>query len=159
MTQDAPAGKKGAEACYVVRYDALKLPNPAGFEKERSRFERELLEGDPMRGEKGAKGLSTWHWKQDKPHVNYLVALAAGYFHTIEDKVGTLPIAMGHGAGAESRQPLGLAVVGGLLFSQLITLYITPVFYIYMEKLQNLFRRKKKPETEAPEVHSEVVPG
>jgi HAE1 family hydrophobic/amphiphilic exporter-1 len=55
---------------------------------------------------------------------------------------GTLPIALGIGAGAESRRPLGLAVVGGLLFSQLITLYLTPVFYTYMEALQRLFSRK-----------------
>ena len=58
--------------------------------------------------------------------------------------MGALPIALGWGAGAEARRPLGLAVVGGLLLSQLLTLYITPVFYIYMEKLSLMFRRKKK---------------
>ena len=47
------------------------------------------------------------------------------------------PIALGYGAGGEARQPLGMVVVGGLLFSQLVTLYLTPVFYIYMSALQD----------------------
>jgi HAE1 family hydrophobic/amphiphilic exporter-1 len=60
---------------------------------------------------------------------------------TMAALMGTLPIAIGFGAGAESRRPLGLAVVGGLLFSQFLTLYVTPVFYVYMDRFQNWLRR------------------
>jgi len=55
--------------------------------------------------------------------------------------MGTLPIAIGFGAGADSRRPLGLAVVGGLFFSQVITLYLTPVIYIYLEAARNRVKR------------------
>ena len=55
---------------------------------------------------------------------------------TMAALMGTLPIAVGFGAGAESRRPLGMAVVGGLLFSQIVTLYATPVFYLYLDKVQ-----------------------
>jgi HAE1 family hydrophobic/amphiphilic exporter-1 len=55
---------------------------------------------------------------------------------------GTLPIALGTGMGSESRRPLGIAVVGGLLFSQMLTLYITPAFYVAMEHLSDHLRRR-----------------
>lgn len=58
---------------------------------------------------------------------------------------GTLPIALGAGAGAELRQPLGVAVVGGLLVSQLLTLYITPVIYIYLDRIDRRLKRRLDP--------------
>ena len=77
--------------------------------------------------------------------------------------MGTLPIAVGLGAGSGSRRPLGLVVVGGLVFSQLITLYITPVYYIYLDAFQKWLRRllgKRQPETIgelAPELNGVTV--
>ena len=65
---------------------------------------------------------------------------------------GTLPIAIGAGAGAELRQPLGIAVVGGLCVSQLLTLFITPVIYIYLDRIDRRLKRRLEPQAEIENV-------
>jgi HAE1 family hydrophobic/amphiphilic exporter-1 len=70
---------------------------------------------------------------------------------TMAALLGAVPIAVGYGAGGEARQPLGLVIVGGLLFSQLVTLYLTPCYYTYLSELQNWWqRRKAKPVAPVP---------
>jgi HAE1 family hydrophobic/amphiphilic exporter-1 len=64
---------------------------------------------------------------------------------------GTLPIAIGAGAGAELRQPLGVAVVGGLCVSQLLTLFITPVIYIYLDRIDRRLKRRLEPQADEAE--------
>jgi HAE1 family hydrophobic/amphiphilic exporter-1 len=69
---------------------------------------------------------------------------------TMAAMFGAVPIALGYGAGGEARQPLGLAVVGGLLFSQMVTLYLTPVVYTYMARLQEWLGQRARRRTLAP---------
>jgi hydrophobic/amphiphilic exporter-1 (mainly G- bacteria), HAE1 family len=71
---------------------------------------------------------------------------------------GALPIAIGAGAGAELRQPLGVAVVGGLCVSQLLTLYITPVVYIYLDRLDRILKRRLEPPADLGEPHEHAKP-
>src|SRR5207302_6183619 len=76
-------------------------------------------------------------------HEACLVRFRPIMMTTMAALVGTLPIALGYGAGAESRRPLGLAVVGGLLVSQLLTLFVTPVTYTYMEQFREWIARRR----------------
>jgi HAE1 family hydrophobic/amphiphilic exporter-1 len=71
---------------------------------------------------------------------------------------GTLPIALGTGAGAELRQPLGVAVVGGLVLSQLLTLFITPVVYIYLDRIDRMLKYRLEPQLREVPEHPERPP-
>ena len=81
---------------------------------------------------------------EDSIYQGALVRFRPIMMTTMAALMGTLPIAIGFGAGADSRRGLGLAVVGGLLFSQVVTLYITPVYYVYLDKLQTKLHRRKR---------------
>jgi hypothetical protein len=76
---------------------------------------------------------------------------------TMAALMGTLPIAIGLGAGGSSRRPLGVAVVGGLFFSQFLTLYITPVFYTYMEAFLAHYNAWREGRPLAPPLEREVA--
>jgi len=76
---------------------------------------------------------------------------------TMAALLGALPLALEHGTGSELRRPLGIAIVGGLLVSQVLTLYTTPVVYLYMDRLGRLLRPRRK--TDAVEMKDEAAPG
>jgi len=75
---------------------------------------------------------------------------------TLAAIMGALPIAIGFGASADARRPLGLVVVGGLLLSQVVTLYLTPVFYSYMEQLREWLGRSSARVAEGPPANEGV---
>ena len=76
---------------------------------------------------------------------------------TMAALMGMLPIALGVGAGSESRRPLGVAVVGGLAFSQFLTLYITPVVYTYMESFHDWVTRRRGHQTAPADAGSRIL--
>jgi HAE1 family hydrophobic/amphiphilic exporter-1 len=68
-----------------------------------------------------------------------------------------VPLALGNGTGSELRQPLGYAMIGGLALSQLLTLYTTPVIYLYLDRLQIWLKQKKKPKLTEPKRYSQPI--
>ena len=101
--------------------------------------EEERDHDDRLRDRGGAKtGMSP----ADAIQHACLVRFRPIMMTTMAALMGTLPIAIASGAGSESRRPLGIAVVGGLAFSQLITLYVTPVVYVYMHRFSDWLDRK-----------------
>ncbi len=78
---------------------------------------------------------------------------------TLAALFGGLPLAIGMGEGAELRRPLGIAIVGGLIFSQLLTLYTTPVVYLYLDQWNNWWnRRRNESRHRSPEVIPVTAP-
>ncbi len=88
-----------------------------------------------------ARGLGS----REAIHAACLTRFRPIMMTTLAALFGTLPIAIGWGAGGEARQSLGVAVVGGLLFSQLLTLFVTPVFYLYVDQFSRWLARRRRP--------------
>jgi multidrug efflux pump len=78
---------------------------------------------------------------------------------TMAALLGALPLAMGHGPGSELRRPLGIAIVGGLLLSQVLTLYTTPVVYLYLDRLGRWLRGERRQAARIEYGHPAAGPG
>ncbi len=74
---------------------------------------------------------------------------------TLAALVGAIPLMLASGSGAELRQPLGIVMVGGLILSQVLTLFTTPVVYLFFDRLQHAFQKPKLPLVELDETRSE----
>jgi hydrophobic/amphiphilic exporter-1 (mainly G- bacteria), HAE1 family len=98
-----------------------------------------------------AGGLS----KEDAVHEASIERFRPIIMTTLAALMGAIPIALGMGADGASRRPLGLVIVGGLIVSQLITLYVTPVIYLFMDQVQSRFIRRKPIELHR---HAPLVP-
>jgi HAE1 family hydrophobic/amphiphilic exporter-1 len=98
---------------------------------------------------------------EDAIYQGCLVRFRPIMMTTMAALMGTLPIALGLGAGAETRRSLGVAVVGGLIFSQFVTLFLTPVFYVYMEAVKDWVAGlgHRRATGTAPSVGGRAIPG
>ncbi|HKW74300.1 MAG TPA: efflux RND transporter permease subunit [Terriglobales bacterium] len=129
-----PSAAVGALATLLIFHEELNLYSFVGIimligivKKNAIMMIDFALENERTRGESPEESI----------YQGALVRFRPIMMTTMAALMGTLPIAIGFGAGAEARRGLGLAVVGGLIFSQMVTLYITPVYYVYLDRVQN----------------------
>jgi HAE1 family hydrophobic/amphiphilic exporter-1 len=129
-----PSAAVGALATLIVFHEELNLYSFVGIimligivKKNAIMMIDFALENERTRGESPEESI----------FQGALVRFRPIMMTTMSALMGTLPIAIGFGAGAGARRGIGLAVVGGLIFSQMVTLYITPVYYVYLDRVQN----------------------